>query len=288
MKKYLRFIIVFIAIPLISFCSRNNLNDVRIDTSSDVLEINKDSYMQERCIIDVAGDFGKYNLFAATADATIGISSSRYYPLGEERIIAFYEPTEKVQTKIVNDHASEIMINKKNVFEPVLKASAGTIEEMFGGNVQFDLSVFGNSTKSDIGDICELYAPEIIRIEFPYIDSEDDLNPLCYYKNFVVRWNKDDQNVNGVIIIVKWNGMMAFGEDYPSSYVQHILHVNDSGETMLEESMFNEIPDAAFCSLYVLRGDVENIGVSDETYRVLAESHDVLNFILIRNIEQDE
>ncbi len=66
--------------------------------------------------------------------------------------------------------------------------------------------------------------------------------------------------------------------------------------------MFEGIPDSAFCSLYVLRGDVEmlnsdgvSLNVVAETHDslnfvliVVAETHDSLNFVLIRNVVENE
>lgn len=77
---------------------------------------------------------------------------------------------------------------------------------------------------------------------------------------------------------------MVFGDDYPSSYICNYVCVPDNGSAELDESMFDDIPDASYCNLYLLRGDVENIELDDTTYRLLAESHDVLDFILIRNV----
>ena len=49
--------------------------------------------------------------------------------------------------------------------------------------------------------------------------------------------------------------------------------------------VFEEIPDAAYCHLYLIRGDVENIEINETNIRLLAESHDVLDFVLVRNVE---
>ena len=42
--------------------------------------------------------------------------------------------------------------------------------------------------------------------------------------------------------------------------------------------MFEGIPDSAFCSLYVLRGDVEMLNSDGVSLNVVAETHDSLNF----------
>ena len=52
--------------------------------------------------------------------------------------------------------------------------------------------------------------------------------------------------------------------------------------------MFDGIPDSAFCSLYVLRGDVEMLNSDGVSLNVVAETHDSLNFVLIRNVVENE
>ena len=54
---------------------------------------------------------------------------------------------------------------------------------------------------------------------------------------------------------------------------------------MLPNELFDEIPDTALCELYLFRGDVENIDSESLVYKVMTEVHDIMNFVLIRNIE---
>lgn len=120
------------------------------------------------------------------------------------------------------------------------------------------------------------------------MQSEDNPIPLCYYQDYVVRWNQDLLNSNGIIILVNWTGSMVFGEDYPYANVTHVIGVPDSGETVLGEHMFDGIPDAAYCKLLLLRGDIDTIRVEDIDISIIAETHDILNFVLIRNIETND
>jgi len=243
---------------------------------------NKEEYV-------VHGDMGNYASFMSKSDSEIGISSSRYYPLGEETVTAFYSPSDVTDTKshINDEFAYKIRINEKAVFSSTTKSEPGSIKEMFGGPVSFSFSEDNLQTKVAHG-IVNLYVPKIVRINFPEVVSEDNRYPLCYYKDFVVRWNEDSANKDGIIVFVKWSGIMVFGEDYSSSYIYHIIRVPDSGSTVLDETMFEGIPDAAYCSLGLLRGVSENIEFNDETIKVLAESHDILDFVLVRNIVSNE
>lgn len=108
---------------------------------------------------------------------------------------------------------------------------------------------------------------------------------MCYYKQFIVRWNEDTSNENGVVIIIKWDGTMVFGNDYSSSYIYHTFCVPDTGCVELDETMFEGIPDTAFCNMLLLRGDIANTEIDENVFRLLVESHDVIDFILVRNIE---
>ena len=66
--------------------------------------------------------------------------------------------------------------------------------------------------------------------------------------------------------------------------MQGPLSIKTHHET-LHTHIVDGIPDTAFCSMFVLRGDVENMELDDTNLRVLAETHDVLEFVLIRNVE---
>lgn len=78
---------------------------------------------------------------------------------------------------------------------------------------------------------------------------------------------------------------MIFGEDYSSTYICRSVCVPDTGEAVLPNELFDEIPDTALCELYLFRGDVENIDSESLVYKVMTEVHDMMNFVLIRNIE---
>lgn len=77
---------------------------------------------------------------------------------------------------------------------------------------------------------------------------------------------------------------LQVGPNYPSSYVINTVCVPDSGTVVMDEKIFDNIPDAACCKLCVVRGDLENVDINGEKIRLMTESHDILGFILVRNI----
>lgn len=277
------------SICLISCTGKEYIRDNAIKTNNLKADVTDENYMSDVQVTEGYGDFGKYSSYLVGADATVGISSSRYYPLGDERVVAYYEPFDEIRTKgsVAEINSEEFLMNGQALFSPLTKSGSGQICGMFGGPVSFSLRELGIATKGNIGTGVELYAPEIVRISFPAVTSEQNRYPLCYYKDFVVRWNADSKNDNGVLIVVRWSGMMVFGEDYSSSYICRAVRSEDTGSFELDDSMFDGIPDAAMCSLCLLRGDFEDLEIDDATLRVLAETHDELDFVLVRNIETE-
>lgn len=245
------------------------------------ITVSESSYMKDHNRAVFHGLPGKYKAIFDKPDVRLGISSSHYSQTGGESVLAFYDPKEEShrdETKM-----NKVLINGKSVFSPATKSGDGSIVEMFGEEVTFDLSGMNPSTKGSGKGNVQLYSPKPLRISFPEF-SETQHYPVCYNQDFTVRWNADTKNKNGVLIVVKWNGSVLFGYDYESSYVVHSKTVTDNGSAVLPASMFEGIPDTAFCSLILLRGDVENINIEELNYQVLAETHDMLDFVLITDV----
>ena len=240
------------------------------------------SYMKDRNIAAFHGLPGKYKAVFDNPDVRLGISSSHNSQSGGESVLAFCDPKDK--SRLDKTQMNKILINGKNVFSPSTKSGDGAIAEMFGEDVSFDLSGMNPSTKGSGKGSVQLYSPAPLRISFPAVPSEGGRYPVCYDQSFTVRWNADTKNKNGVLVVVKWNGAVLFGYDYTSTYVVHSKTFPDNGSAVLPASMFEGIPDTAFCSLILLRGDVENINIDDLDYQVLAETHDMLDFVLVSNI----
>lgn len=279
-----------LAIFLFVGCAEDKLEEavpMMEPEGSSVLTITSDDFAHSQYSTVIHNDMGIYKELAVKPDVQVCISSSRFFPLDEERIEASFTPFQS-STKSADYDASRISINGNYLFAPPTKSdkqSPNFIKNLFGGNVCFDLYGFGTPTKGgDNGSSVDLYAPEIVRISFPSsVVTDDNTLPVCHYKDFVVRWNADPNNNNGVSILTQWTGIVAFGDDYPPTEVLHLATFPDSGEVTLDESMFEDMPDTALCSLIVARGDVMNMNNNDEIYQLVIGTYDVLSFILVRN-----
>lgn len=99
--------------------------------------------------------------------------------------------------------------------------------------------------------------PEPINLYSPEIDY-CNLFPLCYYENFILRWNADMNNNAGVVIISEWNGCMLECSPQDIS-IANVDLVADNGETVLNTDLFQGIPDKALVNLYLIRGNLTTI-----------------------------
>ena len=100
-----------------------------------------------------------------------------------------------------------------------------------------------------------------------------------------MKWNADSNNENGVLVIIEWDGTMILGEHYPDTYVRRVDCFPDLGELTINPHMFDDIPDTALCKLYIGRGSVDNFLSDNYSYKILSETHESLDFILIRNLK---
>lgn len=237
----------------------------------------------------IPDNIGKYEGYFSPTDYITTISSSKRNPLESENInVYFYQNDSDMLTKSPDDIPElEIKIDGQCIDEfAILKTKSGhpfqEAASLFGRRVPF---MIGSRTKSGASEsTIELYVPELIQITSPEVKIDSDIFPLCYYDGFVLKWNPDSDNTNGVIVVVEWFGTMVFGEDNLDSYVRHVDLLPDNGEAVLNNHLFDDIPDTALCHLTIIRGDLENLIVDDASHKIIGETHATLPFVLIREI----
>lgn len=255
---------------------------------------NKD-YQPHKINEALSGDYGKYLDFFVGTDYQIGISSSVDGGLSGKTKISCISGISQVrkadatksanhQLPLITSSVDGVEISRENI--KTTKSLNGIID-CFGKVVEFSFTNHGE-TKSSEGNegVVNMYIPKAIEFLFPYAEKEEDLNPLCYYKDFIVRWNKDEENENGVLILVDWNGSMILGNDIPNTHVCRIASFPDTGEAKLPENMFDGIPDTAHCELIILRGNVDNVEHNEYSYKLVGKTHHLISFILIREIKE--
>ncbi|MDR2065196.1 MAG: hypothetical protein LBP85_05760 [Prevotellaceae bacterium] len=266
------------------------------------ISIKKDNFwnLQSSDII-LAKNVGKYADIYVPSDFYAVISAQKNDPLQD----VFYSSYNGKNKNIAETQSSQTSTN-------IFSVTANTIElktiddiqisqkksekeedlsSLYGKNVKFSIRNANHtqSVSSSTSDTTvSMYVPELIEIFSPSVLTKEDMYPLCYYENFILRWNADENNENGVAIIVTWTGSMAFGQDHPNISIRRTDVVPDNGSAVLNSHLFDDIPDTGIILLTLARGNVENIGLQDNYYKyqILSETHAVLPLILIRNIKK--
>lgn len=285
-----RIFIIAVTVTLITACTDTAPQyDGVIDNHGDKINIAPIDYsFYEPVYIDslMTDDLGKYIDYVAQTDYVAGISSSKNNPLRKEFIYTFSEASHVIGTKngISEQPAFDVTINGMPIGESVNTKSAQGWESVYGTTVRFEISNSGLQTRTSPSTAMDMYIPELVNVTFPKMQEEADMYPLCYYDGFVVRWNADQNNTNGVLVAVEWFGAMVFGDHNPDAYIRRVDCVEDTGEAVLTKEMFDGIPDTAICHLTLLRGNLENVIADDYSFKLLGETHQNFPFVLLRNI----
>ncbi len=275
-----------ICLLILSGCDRNGATD----NASEISTGGNAFFDLTSKDISITNSAGIYDKASAPTDFELVISALNANPVTNEVVYSQYNgisgECSNCGTRAIplNPEKYSASVNNKNIFtiENVNQAN-NDLSFIYGNNVEFAIN--NNLTRS-LSSTVSLYVPQLIRITAPAILNNNDMYPLCYYENFIVKWNRDARNQNGVLVVIEWLGTMAYGQDHPDMYYRVVdFAQTDSGQFTLSSDMFKDIPDTALCYLTVARGVVELIDNNNEdSYKIIAENHATIPFILIKNI----
>ena len=299
MKRNIYFYVVFFAVILYS------CKDVSIE--KDKINQTAENKVTENVLFT-----GKtvYSKILRTDTKILGYSSQKDNSLSKEFLEILDETTSQLDStnsamKVKGFGAVSLTVNGINLSDlsnnipsglQRIKAAAPVL---YGQNVSFTLSrnipqnIKGSqkSKSSILSDTTvTMYVPELVEISSPKVETSKDLMPYCFYKDFVLKWNTDLKNENGLVVVVEWSGMYVTGQK-ENKYVRNIdVITDDNGSTTLKNEIFNGIPENAIAFITLLRG---NIAIVDDyyskqgnvdPYSLIAETHAILPFVLVRNL----
>ena len=299
MKRNIYFYVVFFAVILYS-CK---------DAS---IEKDKSNQTAENKVTENVLFTGKtvYSKILRTDTKILGYSSQKDNSLSKEFLEILDETTSQLDStnsamKVKGFGAVSLTVNGINLSDlsnnipsglQRIKAAAPVL---YGQNVSFTLSrnipqnIKGSqkSKSSILSDTTvTMYVPELVEISSPKVETSKDLMPYCFYKDFVLKWNTDLKNENGLVVVVEWSGMYVTGQK-ENKYVRNIdVITDDNGSTTLKNEIFNGIPENAIAFITLLRG---NIAIVDDyyskqgnvdPYSLIADTHAILPFVLVRNL----
>ncbi len=268
----MRITIIFIA--LLAFMACSKMSD----------EHQKQNISVENKITEnvLATEPSVYSTYLFVNNPLLGYSTMKENPLADE-VLDGILPEQLFATKNSGNDFS-ITVNGINI-STIHSGSSDTkssfFQSLYGQKVSFN---FSNNSKGDTSSV-NMYIPNLVSITSPKIEEEQDLYPFCYYDNFILGWNSDPMNENGLIVIVEWNGTLISEEDDCNEYVRNVDYISDdSGKASLNPKIFDGIPDRALVYITLLRGNIVLADIDEVTYRLFGETHAILPIILIRDL----
>ena len=293
MKKYI--LPSVIAVVCLAGCSKEN-------SVENEKNANQTQFIQERIpktrVDEVSVNFAgsRYLDHYTPADFSAGISAVKENPLAEAVAYSFnkrYETCSYASDLPENAKPFRITVSNLDLSStlPSTRASENPLIGLFGQENTFKITELPatrqteNCVTEDTSTEVSLYIPRPIEITTPAVTSDEDFYPFCYSKDFVLRWNADTNNENGVIVVVEWFGATAGQGDYENTHIRRIDLVEDTGEALLDSALFDGIPNTALVHLTLLRGDVKNIDLDDCTYKISGETHAYLSLVLVTKIK---
>lgn len=224
---------------------------------------------------NVIGSLGVYEKMLDTTMNTIAIHEINYGNQQAQtfRAVSFHN----ANMRDSKDFIEHLRINGINPF-----SEDGNKTDFMGKKLRFSSRKPGLISTLSSG--IDYESTSSIHITAPDATQAVLNTPLCDASNFVVCWNSDSTNTNGVAIGIRWTGLMIFGDDYPNTEVINIETFPDTGSATLSSQMFVNIPDTAYCELIVLRGNEETISLDNNLVRVISESNDMLKIVIAKNL----
>jgi hypothetical protein len=220
MKNIYKIFTAIILLSVLAGCTNepNAVNSIKPEKT-----IVKDNFwnLQSSDIV-IAESVGKYADIYIPSDFYAVLSAQKTDPLSDVFYSSYNNISKncrdcddvKTQSKQANPFCVSVNGMKVKTFEDNVqeKYEKEDLSSLYGKNVKFSIqnvnhaqtqSASSSDSDSDSTAI-SMYVPELIEITSPAVLTKEDMYPLCYYENFILRWNSDEQNENGVAIIVTW------------------------------------------------------------------------------------
>lgn len=231
-----------------------------------------------------------YNQYFSKSDVSVGYSALKPGPLH-----AYTFSSKSSLQEGINTPLAVAIQDKGKVAFGVKTRSLLSEKDIYGSDVTFTIkgskaaaNANGQSTFSTntSGTDVSLYVPELVEITSPAVKTDRDQFPACYYDNFVLTWNPDDKNENGLMIFAEYFGDNAIPKNIENVHITNIDYIaDDNGRAILNTKLFDGMPNLAIVHLILLRGNIAIEEVDGELYKLFAESHVRLPIVIVKDTE---
>lgn len=207
-------------------------------------------------------NLGVYAKIFQNTDASIEIRSTFYNNI-EKRVNSISGRFVDAETRTFRNDIDEISINNISLkFNNTSKRyTADNVPNLFGEDLKFYL-------KDKNGEINQsMYMPDELDVKvaldlFPY----SNISSLSKNDDLIVKWNKDNNNSNGLVAYLHWDGSTTDNPGISTKLEKEIhraMKFDDDGTEILPKSFFDGLPVNANFIIYFIRGNIDIYELGD-------------------------
>jgi hypothetical protein len=292
--KAIKFISFFaITIIFIVACNNNDNSPLKNDS-----KVNTKPHITHQKMLFKGSS--KYALLLNDTANIVGYIADKQ-TISEQVYFSFYDIETLYSDKLDTTRKSFLQINGLTENELSVQTNFSKVKSeaksLFGTEVTFNMKnenlennrLMKSPSAEHLG--VTMYVPNLVEITFPKQETEQESTAMfCYYNNFILHWNADKNNENGLVVMVEWTGEDMYGY-YHNEFVRNVdILKSDNGEALLNSELFDCIPQGAIVKLHLIRGNIETLNHlaeydNKELYNIVAAVKSTLKFILIRDFE---
>lgn len=259
-------------LSLMVFASCQEEDNTTIEPKGNAETINSEISNKYR-LLDISPNV--YHDYFKITDNTIGFNNLK--PNGK----ADYSLAQQIEVLDPNNKSVSLN-NQKMVLGENNKASDFNQADIYGRTIS--VNIMGNKSSNNPTEV-KLYIPKKLNVSKPVLQTDTKTSILAYYKNFLLEWNADSKNEEGLMVAVEYFGETIGDEDEVREHIQNVDHIeNDNGKYVLKSAMFEGIPNLSFINIVLLRGNIDISEIDGESYKTYAESHQRIPILLVKDL----
>lgn len=287
MKNFKKTIIIGTVLGLFVSCNKAtdstdiedfNINDGVIDNEATYVEL-ENSYNVLDWTPTVYHDFFK------ESENEYGINSLKN-PLQESSIVESKRLSNTAKKGTISLNSKKINMNSGSKQLENAKAT-----NIFGNTMAITIASQQGKTFKDGSAEKEIsmYVPKELEIYNPPVNNDLEVVPYCFATDFVLEWNADYNNKEGLVVVADYNGMTAVPGKGVNKHITNTLNIKeDNGRAILDNDLWKGIPDTGIVTLSILRGNVKIEEIDEENYKLYALTQAVMPLVIIKNLNTIE
>ncbi len=125
------------------------------------------------------------------------------------------------------------------------------------------------------------YVPARLDVQLQQAVQLEGAQKGIHRSNFLIRWNQDVHNTNGIVVYLFWKGDRTDNSPYDrqTTTVHRAVKLDDTGQAWIPAAFFDDIPSHAIVTLFFIRGNVQLAqaeGYSWKFYSITQDKHNVV------------